>query len=271
VFLLGGALPLSISVLLMAALPESIRFRVRHAASHAWIGRQLARVDRNYRYDASHVFVTRDGGKPGAVNLLFTEGRAPLTLLLWTIFFFSLFGMYLLTSWLPSIFDAQKWPRALAIQSASNFQFGGIFGGVILGLLIDRYGAYKVLAPTFLAAALLTAAIGWFQASLATTMIVVVLSGFAIVGAQLGMTALAASAYPTEIRATGVGWALGVGRSGAVVSPFLGGLALSADWEFEHLFLGASAAPAACAVAITVLAWVLHRQRRDPAAPGGGV
>jgi MFS transporter, AAHS family, 4-hydroxybenzoate transporter len=260
VFLLGGALPLSIALLLLAALPESIRFRVRQPESHAWVGAQLRKIDRDYRYDTSHVFSTSQSGPAGSLKLLFSGGRAPLTLLLWTIFFFSLFGMYLLTSWLPSIFDAQQWPRKLAIQSASNFQLGGIFGGVIVGLLIDRYGPYRTLGPTFLAAAVLTAAIGWFETSLSTTMTVVVLSGFAIVGAQLGMTALAASAYPTEVRATGVGWALGVGRAGAVISPFLGGLAISADWRLEHLFAGAGVAPAVCAVAIAILALVLRRQ-----------
>ena len=259
VFIVGGAIPLLIALALFVGLPESIRFLVNRGRSDAKVGSYLEKIDRNYRYDPSHTFEIHRQPKGGSLPVLFTEGRAMVTLLLWLVFFFSLFGMYLLVSWLPSVFSAQGWPRAQAIQSASNFQLGGIIGGVTLGWLIDRMGPYPVLAPTFLAAALLTAAIGVVQGSLPLTMVIIALSGFAIVGAQLGMTALAANIYPTTARSTGVGWALGIGRAGAVISPAVGGMALAAGWDRPALFLGAAVAPFLCALA-TLLLWSASRR-----------
>jgi AAHS family 4-hydroxybenzoate transporter-like MFS transporter len=259
VFVAGGILPLVIAVLLIVLLPESIRFLVNKGGSEAKVGAYLAKIDTSYTYDPTHSFVVNRPPKGGSLPLLFSDGRTVVTLVLWMVFFFSLFGMYLLVSWLPSVFAAQGWPRAQAIQSASNFQLGGIAGGILLGYLIDRYGPYPVLAPAFLAASLLTAAIGFVTGGLGMTMVIIALSGFAIVGAQLGMTALAANIYPTMARSTGVGWALGIGRAGAVVSPLAGGWALAAGWDRPALFAGAAVAPFLCAVA-TLLLWAAAKK-----------
>jgi AAHS family 4-hydroxybenzoate transporter-like MFS transporter len=265
VFIVGGAIPLVIALALLLWLPESIRFLVNRGADDAKVGAYLERIDRGYRYDPSHTFEVHQRPKGGSLPVLFTEGRTLVTLLLWLVFFFSLFGMYLLVSWLPTVFAAQGWPRAQAIQSASNFQLGGIVGGITLGWLIDRFGPYPVLTPAFLAAALLTAAIGVVGGGLGVIMVVIALSGFAIVGAQLGMTALAATIYPTSARSTGVGWALGIGRSGAVISPMVGGMALAAGWDRQALFAGAAVAPFLCALAILAL-WAASRRQAAGAA-----
>jgi AAHS family 4-hydroxybenzoate transporter-like MFS transporter len=265
VFIAGGAIPIAIALVLIAFMPESIRFLVTQQKNAAKVGAYLQKIDTTYRYSPEDQFDIQRQPKGGSLPVLFSEGRAPVTLLLWAVTFFSLFGMYLLVSWLPSVFAEQGWPRAQALQSAANFQLGGIVGGVTLGWLIDRYGPYQILAPTFVAAALLTAAIGVIEGSLVLTMLVIALSGFAIVGAQLGMTALAANLYPTTARSTGVGWALGIGRAGAVISPMAGGMALAAGWDRPALFAGAAVAPFICA-AFTVLLWAAARRMAARAA-----
>lgn len=254
VFVIGGVIPIAIALILIVSLPESIRFLVNRGRDEAKVGAYLGKIDKSYVYDPTHSFVVNPQPKGGSLSVLFSDGRAPVTLLLWAVFFFSLFGMYMLTSWLPSVFTAEGWPPAAAIRSAAFFQLGGIFGGLMLGWLIDRVGPYPVLAPAFLAAAILTSAIGWFDAGLAQVTMVVALSGFAIVGSQLGMTALAANLYPTTARSTGVGWALGVGRIGAVVSPTLGGVGIALGLDRVELFAAAAVPPFLCAVA-TLLLW----------------
>lgn len=259
VFIVGGVIPLFVALALLIALPESIRFLAREGSADERVGRYLSRIDHKYQYSSHHEFVLASPAG-SSLRVLFSNGRGTPTLLLWLVFFLSLFGMYLLTSWLPSVFAEQGWPRAQAIQSASNFQLGGIAGGILLGWLIDRLGAYRVLPPAFFAAALFTAAIGWTTGSMFLTMWIIALSGAAIVGAQLGMTALAADFYPTSARSTGVGWALGVGRAGAVVSPAIGGIAIAAGWDKPALFTGAAAAPLLCGLATLVL-WAAVRAR----------
>lgn len=267
VFVVGGFVPLILSVVLWFGLPESPRFlaaRPRHAQR---LGRILERIDAAYRWNASHVFLVDGGASKGGLQDLFRDGRSSLTFVLWFVFFCSLFGMYLLTSWLPSVFTDRGWPMNDAIKTVSLFQLGGIAGGLAAGYLVDRWGPYPVLSAMFLFAAALTAAIGGMALEPWLTLVVVALAGFGVVGAQLGMTALAAAVYPTSARSTGVGWALGVGRAGAVISPTVGGLALSAGWSQPALFAAAAAPSALCAGAVFLL-WLAGRRStaRQPAA-----
>tara|TARA_R100000501_G_scaffold13654_5_gene25098 strand:+ start:89890 stop:90501 length:612 start_codon:yes stop_codon:yes gene_type:complete len=191
---------------------------------------------------------------------------APLTLLLWGVFFFSLFGMYMLTSWLPTVFVELGWAIDDAIRSVSYFWLGGIAGGLVAGWLIDRYGPYRVLVPGFALAALLTAAIGISTGDGWRVLAVVLASGFGVVGAQLAMTALAAELYPTHIRSTGVGWGLGIGRVGAVISPIAGGYAVSAQWSQGELFAAAAVPFVICSILALLMglaARALQRQGGD--------
>lgn len=259
VFVVGGLAPLAISAILWFALPESPKFLAIRAGQGARLGRILERVDPNYRYAPTHRFPVDHAESKGGVKDLFVEGRAPLTWVLWLVFFCSLFGMYLLTSWLPSVFTDLGWKMASAIKTVSLFQLGGIAGGLATGYLVDRFGPYLVLSSMFLVAAMFTASIGAFAAPTWVTLMFVALAGFGVVGAQLGMTALAASIYPTAARSTGVGWALGVGRLGAVISPTAGGLALSAHWSQPALFAGAAAPSALCAMVVFGL-WLSGRK-----------
>jgi len=82
--------------------------------------------------------------------------------------------------------------------------------------------------------------------SFALMMTVTFVLGVAIQGAQAGLNALAAGFYPTTVRSTGVGWALGVGRVGSIVGPAIGGMLLSMGWTPQRIFLGGMA-PALCA------------------------
>jgi len=267
VFVAGGVLPLAIAAVLWAWLPESPRFLAVRPGAEAQLGRIFQRIDPSYRRHADDAFVVASGGSKGSLAGLFAEGRAPLTTVIWIVFFFGLFGMYLLTSWLPTVFTDAGWPMAQAIRAVSVFQLGGVVGGLLAGRLVDRYGPYPVLGLLFVFAAGTTLAVGVVAAPPQQTLVLVALAGFGVVGAQLGMTALAASAYPTAARSTGVGWALGVGRFGAVVSPTLGGYAISAGWSQPTLFLCAAVPSLVCAIAVLVLA-LLERAGRPAVAVG---
>jgi MFS transporter, AAHS family, 4-hydroxybenzoate transporter len=261
VFVAGGILPFAICLLLIFGLPESLRFLVARGKGDAKVGKILEKIDPAYTYQEGQAFETPPKAPKGSLAELFSDGRTGLTLGIWTIFFFSLAGMYMLVSWLPSVFTDRGWPPAKAIQSAAIFQLGGIFGGLIIGWFIDRKGPFLVLAASFALAALFTAAIGSVEGTMGQTMILIALAGAAVVGAQLGMTSLAAGVYPTAARATGVGWGLGVGRLGAVISPTVGGLAIAAGWSQQALFLGA-AGPAVLCVIATLLLWSSRRNQR---------
>jgi AAHS family 4-hydroxybenzoate transporter-like MFS transporter len=74
-------------------------------------------------------------------------------------------------------------------------------------------------------------------------------AGFCIVGGQIAANALAAGFYPTAVRATGVGWALGIGRVGSILGPLVGGALLIAKWSTQAVFMAAAIAALCAALA----------------------
>jgi AAHS family 4-hydroxybenzoate transporter-like MFS transporter len=103
-------------------------------------------------------------------------------------------------------------------------------------------------------AAICIAFIGSVGISLGLLMLTIFAAGFCVVGAQSGSNALAASLYPTLLRSTGVGWALGIGRIGSIVGPVIGGILLAQHWDTPRLFL-VGAVPALFAMAAVALMW----------------
>ena len=95
--------------------------------------------------------------------------------------------------------------------------------------------------------------------SLPAMLAIMFVLGICVQGAQAGLNALAAMFYPTAIRATGIGWALGVGRVGAIIGPSLGGVLLSLEWTADQIFM-AGMAPAICAAAAIVVASALPQK-----------
>jgi len=253
VFILSGAIPLAIAAVLFLGLPESPRFLAGKGDRPERLGAILERIDPTYRYAADHVFLVEDTVKGPPLPALFAAGRALHTVLLWLILFCSLAGFYLLTSWLPTLLAREGWSNFDAAQSVSYFFFGGVIGCIIVGWLIDRYGPFHVLTAIFLSNAALIALLGLAPASYATLIAIIAVTGLFLSAAQTGTMVLAARVYPTAIRSTGVGWGLGIGRIGAVLSPLLGGAAIAADWSREAFFLTAALPAIVSAMAVLAL------------------
>ncbi len=254
VFVLGGILPLLLAAVLGLALPESIRYLVGSGADARRIAAIVSRIDRAHRYDDRDRYVVPEARLVGVpIKHLFLHGRATGTLLLWAVFFSNLLVLYFLINWLPSVLRAAGLPIERAIIATVVLNAGGIVGGLALGRFVDRRGPFGVLPASYCLAALAVATIGIAGATISTVMAAVFVAGFFVIGTQFCMNALAASAYPTAVRATGVGYALGVGRIGSVLGPVIGGMLLSFGWSAGALFLAAAVPAAVCAVAVALL------------------
>jgi AAHS family 4-hydroxybenzoate transporter-like MFS transporter len=238
VFLLGGILPLVTLVALFIWLPESIRYLVARGVTDKRIAHLLTRLNPAIRQNAECRYVIH--GPPAVgfpVTMLFQEGRAAMTILLWVAFFMNLLVMYFLVNWMPSLLRASGLPLNVAILSTAVLNAGGVVGAIVLGRFVDRMNPYLVLGGAYSASALFIAAIAIGADNIWTLMIATFLAGFGVVGAQIGMNALAAGLYPTSIRSTGVGWALGVGRIGSIIGPVAGGILLSLGWNAQSVVL----------------------------------
>jgi MFS transporter, AAHS family, 4-hydroxybenzoate transporter len=237
VFVLAGLMPLLLVPVLVVMLPESIRHLVIHGGKSARVAELLRRISPQMVFPGGANFVVLEERAAGlAVIHLFRQGRALATILLWIGFFMSLIDIYFLTSWLPTVFHNAGITLSLAVIATAVFQGGGVVASLALGSLVDRFGAYRVVYSTYFLGAICVALLGYSH-SIAAIMVCTFFAGAGIIGGQTGANALAASFYPTYIRSTGVGWALGIGRIGSIAGPIFGGIMLSLHLPLTTVFL----------------------------------
>jgi MFS transporter, AAHS family, 4-hydroxybenzoate transporter len=160
------------------------------------------------------------GMKP-SVNSLFTAQFRARTLLLWTIFWLNLFVSYSLISWLPTLLGAAGWERGAAQRATGVLALGGICGGLLMAWAADKGRAVPILATAYLLTAGLFILFIVGPGERAAWLALLALVGAGGIGAQMALGSLAASFYPTAIRATGLGWSGGFGRTGAIVGPLI--------------------------------------------------
>lgn len=248
VFQVGGVLPIVIAVVIAATLPESIRFLALRQKRPDQIRAVLLKLSPEMAISRHVVFTVQEVKSPGLpVRQLFTHGRAVATTFLWIAFVSSLLGHYFLTSWLPTILTRTAAPAGYALIAGGLLQGGGGVGGVFLCWLSDKRNMLYIALAYCIACPLIMLMPHGHGASVLLLAFGV---GFFLVGGQIGLNAIAGTIYPTDMRATGMGWALGVGRIGSIAGPVLGGFLLSSHISISSLFICTGAIAPICAVAI---------------------
>jgi AAHS family 4-hydroxybenzoate transporter-like MFS transporter len=228
IFLLGGGLTMAILPAVLWKMPESLRF-------------------------------LQATGAPARSPLqdLFVDGMTGGTLLLWLAFFVNQLLVYFMFTWLPIVFKSRGLSSDLGIVASATLNFGGVVGAICLARLIDAHGARRVLTISYIAAFLIIAAFGSVaSAGAAVVLVTVALTGFVLNGSNVNLAAVATSLYPTRSRSTGVGWAIGIGRVGAITGSLVGGVLLRTQLRLDMLYplVGSLLLLAALAM------WVMHRR-----------
>ncbi|MGX6510976.1 MFS transporter [Rhodococcus sp. SJ-2] len=260
--LVAGVIPLVILVATWRWLPESIEYLAKSGRT-AKVAAILDKIEVGtvHSADTEYLLPTQPAG--ARVAALFTNGRAALTVLIWSMMFFALFGSYFVLSWLATILTDNGVEEGPALLATSLATLGGIAGALALGVAMDRsrFGAAAaILGPivTIVSVSLLA----WTLVSGGSTFVVGVLCfalGFGAIGLASALTSVAAQAYPTAVRATGIGWAFGVSRMGGLFAPALGGAMLATTMASSTVLL-LSAIPAA--IAGLLVAWFALTVRR---------
>ncbi|QEM80253.1 3-(3-hydroxy-phenyl)propionate transporter MhpT [Halomonas binhaiensis] len=225
VFIVGGITPLMIIPMLAFYLPESAAFQSQRNQS----GQSEASAT--------------------AWRNLFSDGMAAPTLMLWSSYFFTLFVVYMLINWLPSLLVEQGMTSADASWVMFSFQIGAVVGTLALGALIGRLPAMALAVLIYLGifSALIALALAGQLTSMMTAGFMV---GLFATGGQCVLYALAPMFYHTRLRATGVGTAVAVGRLGAMGGPLVAGqmLAVGAGTVGVMVATGPGILIAGCAV-----------------------
>jgi AAHS family 4-hydroxybenzoate transporter-like MFS transporter len=241
VFYVGGAVPLVIAVAMYFSLPESLQFLAVRRTRLDLLAHWLKKLDPTIQVGPSTEYVSNEKPRSGApVRHLFSEGRTTVTLLLWVIYFMNLLILYSLSNWIPTVFTGMGYSQNAALIAGTLLQVGGTLGAYGLAWAIARKGFLPVLVATFALATISVALIGQPGLTFNLVAFIVFVAGWCIVGGQPGLNTLAATYYPTVARSTGVGAALGVGRLGAIIGPYAGGVLLAQQWSAQQLFWAAA-------------------------------
>jgi AAHS family 4-hydroxybenzoate transporter-like MFS transporter len=235
-FFIGGAFPIFVALAAFFFLPESIKFLVLRNA-HDQVAKLARKLIPGLSIPPNTKFLIDERPRSGfSIRLIFADGRAWMTPLLWTLFFANLMANFFLNSWMPTLFqDSGLSVRQTALTMAM-FYFGGIAGGVTISRLLDKRGL-AAIGMSFLLGCPIVAAIGTPGISHNFLMIAVFFAGFCILGNQLGLNAVSGLLYPTAIRSNGVGWANAIGRFGAIAGPIIGGWLIGRHLPLQRLFL----------------------------------
>jgi MFS transporter, AAHS family, 4-hydroxybenzoate transporter len=253
VFWVGGVLPLVLCVVLVVALPESLGFLVAGGAPRERIASLLRQVFPSARIPADADFVlNEERGRGVPVVQLFAAGRAAGTALLWISFFIAFMMLVTNSAWAPILLKREGLGIKDASLAMAMFNLGSVIATSFAGLLIARAGAAVILPLVMIASAVSMALVGYVAPSVAMVVLLQGLFGMFMGGGSSGLIALAAIYYPTAIRSTGVGWAMGMGRVGSFTGPLVVGSLVAAGISTAGIFV-AIALPALVAALTTAV------------------
>jgi benzoate transport len=261
VFLVGGVLTLIILVVAAPNIPESIDYvtaRYRRGDTDKAL-RQAAVIARRLRVDGD--IILTHGDEPQARNtggfqtygMLFAKGKVASTVTVWLLFFTLMACFYFINSWTPRLFTERGLSPEWAIYSAMMLMAGGLVGTVSFGFCATRWEIRRTLSVFAVVSAVLMVAFVASTSVLVLTLAIGLLLGIAINGCMAGLYGIAPMAYSTELRATGVGAAMAMGRVGGITAPIIIGALLDAGWTAFALYaLGSAVALIAAGIVLKV-------------------
>jgi AAHS family 4-hydroxybenzoate transporter-like MFS transporter len=262
-FVIGSVAPLLLLPVIALIVPESIRF-LALGGHREKVQRLLGRMQVSRVWDGELEAMKAERGP--SIGRLFEHRLALGTLILTTTFFLTLMLSYFLVNWLPLLTRQAGVGMQSAVLGVAALNLGAILGCLVIGRLVDRYGAALPIGVAYILGAAAIALIG-LNAHAAPLMLALcfVAGGFSV-GAQMCVVALCATFYQTELRATGVGWLMGAGRIGAILGPILGGALIARGMSATNLFFVAGGVSLLTAFTVFAMGWFVLR--KGPAAAG---
>jgi len=260
VFFAAG-LPVLLIPLILKSLPESMPYLLAQGR-HDELKLIASKLQPTYRPVASDRFAVLDGEKAdnAPIKHLFMDGRGFSTVMFWIAFFMCLFMVYALSSWLTKLMAGAGYSLGSALTFVLVLNIGAVIGAIGGGWLADRFHIKYVLAAMYAVAAVSITLLGLPMSSSAL-FVVVGLAGASTIGTQIVANAYTGQFYPMAIRSTGLGWALGIGRTGAILAPIVIGILVSLKLPLQQNFV-AIAIPAI----IGMIAVLLIDHRRSACA-----
>ncbi len=264
VFVFGGAMSFVATLILVRALPESLRFLAGRRNSAVAITGILRRMALAPPAGTEQFIVSDEAAKAGApfrVSMLFRGELRLLTPLLWAAYFASSMSTFFISSWGPRILEDLGFNADHAAWIASLNSICGMAGGLAVMRFTDRYGPISVAVMPLCAAPLLLTA-GLAPMSLAVFFVLGTVIALFLGGSHYAITSIVGLFYPSAIRANGAGWASSMAKIGSVLGPLIGGVVLSTGLPVKTMYALLAACPAAYGACLLAIGLVNHNSRR---------
>jgi len=240
-FLFGGIFTLAMGLVAWMLIPESLKFLFERRPENALsrVNVILEKLKKPTLTELPVVAIKKD--KDGNVfkvmlKLLAPEHRVK-TLTLWAAFFLCFSTLYFLMSWIPKLMVDSGYTETIGHDAFFNFNLGGVIGIYMMAWMSTRWKLSNLIFVLSLSSAVGMVIFAYAPNELNLLMILILLIGILQQGGFTGLYGAASKVYPTEIRSTGIGWAIGLGRSGAVAGPAIAGYLIVAGFDMSANFI----------------------------------
>ncbi|GEO25345.1 MFS transporter [Alicyclobacillus acidoterrestris] len=261
-----GVIPILAIPAFYALVPDSLRFYVLKGQRHR-VAAVLTKITGTvYSVDDEYTVVEHPQ-KGFPVKKLFEGHRGLSTIMFWIAFFMCLLTMYGLTTWLPNLMTNAGFPLGSSLASLLALNVGAIAGAIVGGQIADHVGPKRVLVTAFIIAAISMILIGT-RPDMVFLYILLFIAGATTTGTQIVANAYVSQYYPEDMRSTGIGWSLGIGRIGGILGPTMGGVLLTAHLPLAVNFLAFAIPSVIAAIALLFVqqqyGFNLPRLRSEP-------
>ncbi len=239
-FFFGGAATFVMALLALAFLPESLKFLLekRPPGALETINKILARFDRPALSGIPAAEEPQAGTTvAGNMRELLAPRHRRSTLKLWASFFLCFCALYFLMSWIPALMVNSGFSEETGQLAFTLFNLGGLIGLFVVGGLATNFRLTNVVSVFMFAAAIGMIVFAFAPGERTLLLALIFLIGVTQQGGLVGLYGVAAKIYPTAIRSTGVGWGIGLGRTGAVVGPAIAGLLIAGSVSMAGNFM----------------------------------
>jgi AAHS family benzoate transporter-like MFS transporter len=252
VFIAAG-LPVILIPLILTAFPESMPFLIKKGRIDE-LKKIVSKMEPSYQPQAGDRFALprEDKADNAPIRHLFRENRGFSTVMFWVAFLMCLFMVYGLSSWLTKLMASAGYSLGSALTFVLVLNFGAIVGAIGGGWLADRFHIKYVLAGMYVLAAVSITLLG-YKVPTEVLYVLVALAGASTIGTQIVGLAYAGQFYPMAVRGTGIGWALGVGRIGAILAPIVIGALVGMELPLQQNFMAIALPALIAAIAISLI------------------
>ena len=241
-FWFGGIFTLAMGLVAWMLIPESLKYLFERRPDNALerVNGILEKLKKPTLSELPAVAADKTDKDSNLFNvmlkLLAPEYRNK-TLILWAAFFLCFSTLYFLMSWIPKLMEDSGYSASIGHDAFFNFNLGGVIGIYLMAWMSTRWKLSNLIFLLSFSSAVGMVIFAYAPNELNLLMIMILVIGILQQGGFTGLYGAASKVYPTEIRSTGIGWAIGLGRSGAVAGPAIAGYLIVAGFDMSANFI----------------------------------